>query len=51
MKDKAKLTHDLKNIVGNKYVFTSKLNKEPFSKGWRYGNAQIYIYIYIYMYT
>ena len=40
MKDKAKLTHDLKNIVGNKYVFTSKLNKEPFSKGWRYGNGE-----------
>ena len=40
MKDKAKLTHDLKNIVGNKYVLTSKLNKEPFSKGWRYGNGE-----------
>ena len=40
MKDKAKLTRDLKNIVGNKYVFTSKLNKEPFSKGWRYGNGE-----------
>ena len=40
MKHKAKLTHDLKNIVGNKYVFTSKLNKEPFSKGWRYGNGE-----------
>ena len=40
MKDKAKLTRDLKNIVGNKYVYTSKLNKEPFSKGWRYGNGE-----------
>ena len=45
MKDKAKLTHDLKNIVGNKYVLTSKLNKEPFSKGWRYGNGEAFAVI------
>ena len=39
MIDKSKLIKDFKKIVGNKYVFTAKLNKEPFSKGWRYGKG------------
>ena len=39
MKDNSKLIHELRKIVGRKYVFTDSLNKEPFSKGWRYGEG------------
>ena len=28
-----------RQVVGKKYVFTDKLNKEAFSKGWRYGEG------------
>ena len=39
MNDKSKVIIDLKLIVGKKYVLTNKLNKEPYSKGWRYGQG------------
>ena len=39
MNDKSKVINDLKLIVGKKYVLTKKLNKEPYSKGWRYGQG------------
>jgi D-lactate dehydrogenase len=39
MNDKSKVINDLKLIVGKKYVLTNKLNKEPYSKGWRYGQG------------
>ena len=39
MKDNSKLIHELRKVVGRKYVFTDSLNKEPFSKGWRYGEG------------
>ncbi len=39
MNDKSKVINNLKLIVGKKYVLTNKLNKEPYSKGWRYGQG------------
>jgi D-lactate dehydrogenase len=39
MKDKSKLIFELKNIVGDNYIITSEWGKEPFSKGWRYGDG------------
>ena len=39
MVDKLRFIEQLQNVVGKKYVFTDKLNKEPFSKGWRYGEG------------
>ena len=39
MVDKLRFIKQLQNVVGKKYVFTDKLNKEPFSKGWRYGEG------------
>ena len=39
MNDKSKVINDLKLIVGKKYILTNKLNKEPYSKGWRYGQG------------
>ena len=39
MNDKSKVINHLKLIVGKKYVLTNKLNKEPYSKGWRYGQG------------
>ena len=41
MKDNSKIIHELKKVVGRKYVFTDALNKEPFSKGWRYGDGKV----------
>ena len=32
MVDKLRFIKQLQNVVGKKYVFTDKLNKEPFSK-------------------
>ena len=40
MKGKSKLINDFKLITGSKYVITSKWNKEPFVKGWRYGEGE-----------
>ena len=40
MKGKSKLIHDFKLITGSKHVITSKWNKEPFVKGWRYGEGE-----------
>ena len=39
MVDKLRFIKQLQNVVGKKYVFTDKLSKEPFSKGWRYGEG------------
>ena len=39
MVDKLRFIKQLQNVVGKKYVFTDKLNKEPLSKGWRYGEG------------
>ncbi|MDB4093606.1 D-lactate dehydrogenase [Flavobacteriaceae bacterium] len=40
MKGKSKIVTELKLISGNKYVITSEWGKEPFSKGWRYGEGE-----------
>ena len=40
MNFKNKLVQDLKSIVGDKYILTSKWNKQQFSKGWRYGEGE-----------
>ena len=40
MKGKSKIVNELKLISGDKYVITSKWGKEPFSKGWRYGEGE-----------
>jgi len=40
MKSKSKIVNELKLISGDKYVITSKWGKEPFSKGWRYGEGE-----------
>ena len=40
MKSKSKIINELKLISGDKYVITSKWGKEPFSKGWRYGEGE-----------
>ena len=39
MKDTSKLIFELKNIVGDDNIITSEWGKEPFSKGWRYGDG------------
>ena len=39
MDHKTEIINDLKKAVGNKYVITNKFNKEPYSKGWRYGQG------------
>ena len=39
MVDKLRFIKQLQNVVGKKNVFTDKLNKEPFSKGGRYGEG------------
>ena len=39
MKDNSKLIHEFSKVVGRKYVLTDSLNKEPFSRGWRYGEG------------
>ena len=40
MKSKSKIVNELKLISGDKYVITSEWGKEPFSKGWRYGEGE-----------
>ena len=40
MKGKSKIVNELKLITGDKHVITSKWGKEPFSKGWRYGEGE-----------
>ncbi|MDB9794291.1 D-lactate dehydrogenase [Flavobacteriaceae bacterium] len=37
---KSKIVNELKLISGDKYVITSEWGKEPFSKGWRYGEGE-----------
>ena len=40
MKGKSKIVNELKLISGDKYVITSEWGKEPFNKGWRYGEGE-----------
>ena len=40
MKGESKIVNELKLITGDKHVITSKWGKEPFSKGWRYGEGE-----------
>ena len=40
MESKSKIVNKLKLITRDKYVITSKWGKEPFSKGWRYGEGE-----------
>ena len=40
MKSKSKIVNELKLISGDKYVITSEWGKEPFNKGWRYGEGE-----------
>ena len=41
MKNNSKTIHDLRSIVGDKYVITNKWAKQPFSEGWRYGGGEV----------
>ena len=40
MQSKSKIVNKLKLITRDKHVITSKWGKEPFSKGWRYGEGE-----------
>ncbi|MDC6480793.1 D-lactate dehydrogenase [Flavobacteriaceae bacterium] len=40
MKVISEIVNELKLITGDKHVITSKWGKEPFSKGWRYGEGE-----------
>ena len=40
MENKSKIVNKLKLITRDKHVITSKWGKEPFSKGWRYGEGE-----------
>ena len=35
-----KIINKLKNIVGKRYIITNSLRKQPFTKGWRYGQGE-----------
>ena len=39
MNSESKLVQDLKAITGDKYILTSKWNKNTYCKGWRYGKG------------
>ena len=41
MKNNSKTIHDIRSIVGDKYVITNKWAKQPFSEGWRYGGGEV----------
>ncbi|MBT6654498.1 MAG: FAD-binding protein, partial [Flavobacteriaceae bacterium] len=40
MKVISEIVNEIKLITGDKHVITSKWGKEPFSKGWRYGEGE-----------
>ena len=40
--DKSKLVQDLKTITGDKYILTSEWSKQPYCKGWRYGEGEAF---------
>ena len=40
MNFESKLVQDLKAITGDKYILTSKWNKNTYCKGWRYGEGE-----------
>ena len=35
-----KLIQDLKSITGNKYILTTEWSKNPYCKGWRFGEGE-----------
>lgn len=39
--NKSNLIGDLKTIIGDKYTLTAEWSKEPYSKGWRYGDGKV----------
>ena len=41
MKSNSKTIHDIRSIIGYKYVITNKWAKQPFSEGWRYGGGEV----------
>ena len=40
MLDKKKLIQDLKSITGKKYILTTEWSKNPYCKGWRFGEGE-----------
>ena len=38
--DKSKLVQDLRAIIGEKYILTAGWSKQPYCKGWRYGEGE-----------
>ena len=38
--EKSKIIKDLQSILGSKNVITSEWNKQPYCKGWRYGEGE-----------
>jgi D-lactate dehydrogenase (quinone) len=41
--DKSTLIRDLKTITGDKYILTSKSNKQPYCKGFRFGTGEAFV--------
>ena len=39
MNKELKVIKQLQSLIGKKYVITDELSKEPYSKGWRYGEG------------
>ena len=39
MFDRKKLIQDLKSITGKKYILTTEWSKNPYCKGWRFGEG------------
>ena len=40
--DKSKLIKDLKSVVGDKYILTTKSSKHSYSKGFRFGSGEVF---------
>ena len=38
--EKSKIIKDLQSILGSKNVITYEWNKQPYCKGWRYGEGE-----------
>ena len=38
--DKSKLVQDLRAIIGEKHILTAEWSKQPYCKGWRYGEGE-----------
>ena len=41
MKNNSKTIHNIRSIVGDKYVITNKWAKQLFSEGWRHGGGEV----------